>query len=259
MRKPANKSLVLFLAGTFFFGILTTYFVSSTHPIFQFLLAALLLWMAREDARETTVDLRVLLGILIIGLFESGEAPTRILLLLLCFLILQFFSLATVRITDAPPKEHEEVTEEGDENVVYATKTGEVLAFVPLYVSGLALLLALYLLVPIERAIPDAFYIAYDSIQSLINGLLVMPPSILSIGVFFGIFLLDVLLYSRIHCARYFKKTVCYRLCGAGDLYFLPVMAAVFGLPMAIGALLFAIYLALFILSYRKARDRHAD
>lgn len=259
MKKPANKAVVLFLAGIFFFGILTTYFFSSRHPVFQFLLAALLLWMAREDANETTIDLRILLGILIIGLFESGEAPERALLFLLCFLILQFFSLATVRITDAPPKDHEEVTEKGDEKVVYATKLGEVLAFVPLYVSGLAVLLALYLLFPIEQAIPDAFYTAGDVIQSLINGLLVMPPSMLSIGVFFGIFLLDVLLYSRIHCARHFKKTVCYRLCGAGDLYFLPVMVAVFGLPMAIGALLFAIYLALFILSYRKARERHAD
>lgn len=163
-RKPRSKDVLLFLVGTFFFGVLSIYFFESNHPVFQFLLAALLIWMAIEDARDTTIDLRILFGVLIIGLFESGEAPTRVLLFLLCFLILQFFALITVSITDAPPKEHEEVTEDGEKNVVYATKPNETLAFVPLYLGGLILLLAFYLLYPIERIIPDGFVIAYESI-----------------------------------------------------------------------------------------------
>lgn len=256
-RKPRSKDVLLFLVGTFFFGVLSIYFFESNHPVFQFLLAALLIWMAIEDARDTTIDLRILFGVLIIGLFESGEASTRVLLFLLCFLILQFFALITVSITDAPPKEHEEVTEDGEKNVVYATKPNETLAFVPLYLGGLILLLAFYLLYLIETIIPDGFVIAYESIQNLLHGFGQIPVSQLSIGVFFFLFLIDLLLYGRIYRAKHFKQTVRYRLCGAGDLYFLPVMAAVFGLPMATGALLFAIYLALFILSYRKVRERH--
>lgn len=256
-RTLRSKDVLIFLAGTFFFGVLSIYFFESTHPAFQFLLAALLLLMVREDAIDTTIDLRILFGILIIGLFESGEAPTRVLLFLLCFLILQFFSLLTVRITDAPPNEHEEMTEEGKANIVYGTKPHETLAFVPLYVGGLSFFLALYLLFPIERFIPDGFCILHESIQSVLYGLQTVPVNHLSLGIFTGLFFVDLLLYGRIYRAKYFKKTICFRLFGAGDLYFLPVMVAVFGLPMATGALLFAIYLALFILSYRKARERH--